>query len=331
MPLDTGGLSNLHFRVGGESSPLTPESFAPTVHSGHDIGSALRLVREFRGLSLADLAQETRIRHAYLSAIEEMRLEKLPSRPFTIGYIRAYATALGLDGEAAVERFKIETPAPETGLRAPVGVGQHGDPRLTMVAVGAALIIGAIVLWNIAQRAISDDAPPPPSAPASAVNQPTGAAAGPVTLGAPLPAPVESTTPTPYETPGLAAATAAGGSADAAKEAAKLAALTAESAPAEPPPSLPATFVAKGTVYGSATDASNVILQARKGGTLIARGADGSVYFARQLSEGESFRAPALKGLVLDVSDPAAFQVFVDGQTRGLMPAAQTPLSKLQS
>jgi len=326
MPLDTGGLSNLHFRVGGESGPLTPESFAPTIQSGPDIGSALRLAREFRGLSLADLAETTRIRSAYLSAIEEMRLEKLPSRPFTIGYIRAYATALGLDGEAAVARFKIETPPPETDLRAPVGVGHDGDPRLTMIAVAAALIIGAIVLWNIAQRAISDDAPPPPNAPASAVNQPLVAKGGPVTLGAPLPAPVESTTPAPYETPGLAAATAAGGSADAAKFAAQ----SPDAAPAVPATPLPATFVAQGPVYGATTDASNVILQARKGGTLVVRGVDGSVYFARQLSAGESYRAPALKGLVLDVSDPAAFQVFVDGQTRGLMPAPQTPVSKFQ-
>lgn len=327
MPLDTGGLTHLDFRVDGESPLSLAETYAPTLQSGADIGSALKAVREHRGLSLSELAEATRIRDAYLAAIEDMRLEKLPSRPFTIGYIRAYAKALGLDGEAAVERFRAETPAPEDGLREPVGVSEGGDPRLAAFAVGAALIIGAIVLWNIAQRAITDAAPPPSSAPGTAL--PVVTASGPVALGAPLPAPVESTTPTPYETPGLAAAAAADGSADAALAAAKLAKAEAAARPAEPQAPLAPTFTPQGQVYGVAAEESVVTLQALKSAALIVRGVDGSVYFARQLSPGEAYRAPALKGLVADVSDPTAFQVFIGGQTRGLLPAAQTALGKL--
>ncbi|HMP62440.1 MAG TPA: helix-turn-helix domain-containing protein, partial [Phenylobacterium sp.] len=69
----------------------------PTLESGPNIGAALKAAREFRGLSLQDVADSTCIRRAYLAAIEEMRLDDLPSRPFTVGYIRAYAKALGLD------------------------------------------------------------------------------------------------------------------------------------------------------------------------------------------------------------------------------------------
>lgn len=327
MPLDTGGLTQFDFRVDGESLSSLPDTYAPTLQSGPDIGSALKAVREFRGLSLSELADTTRVRAAYLAAIEEMRLEKLPSRPFTIGYIRAYAKALGLDGEAAVDRFRAETPPPEAGLREPVGVDRGRDPRLAAIAVGAALIIGAIVLWNIAQRAINEEAPPPSSAPETAA--PLVTASGPVALGAPLPAPVESTTPTPYETPGLAAAAAAGGSADAALAAAKLAAADKSALPVEPKTPLPTTFTPQGQVYGVPAQESVVTLQALKSASVIVRGADGSVYFARQLAAGEAYRAPALAGLVADVSDPAAIQVFVGGQTRGLLPAAQTSLSKL--
>lgn len=325
MPLDTGGLTEVHFRADGESLSALPESYAPTVHAGPNIGAALKAVREFRCLSLADLAESTRIRAAYLTAIEEMQLEKLPSRPFTIGYIRAYAKALHLDGEAAVQRFRAETPEPEAGLREPVGVSHDGDPRLMAIAVAAALIIGAIVLWNIAQRAITAEEPPAPAAPESAA--PVITASGPMTLGAPLPAPVESTTPAPYETPGLAAAAAAGGSVDAARAAAALAGNEDTAAPAAP---LPQTFTPQGPVYGAAPAESVVTLQALKPAALIVRGADGSVYFARQLAAGEAYRAPVLPGLVADVSDPAAFHVFIGGQTRGLLPAAQTTLGKLQ-
>lgn len=324
MPLDTGGLTEFQLRAGGDALPGLAESFAPTVQSGPDIGSALKAAREFRGLSLVDLAESTRIRRAYLEAIEEMQLEKLPSRPFTIGYIRAYAIALNLNGEAAVERFRAETPAPDAGLREPVGVSRDGDPRLMAIAVAAALIIGAIVLWNIAQRAITAEAPPPPAAPESAA--PARTNGGPLALGAPLPAPVESTTPTPYETPGLAAASAAGGS--VADDAGPATMAQAE-APAAPATSLSPTFTPKGEVFGAAAADSVVTLQALKAASLIVRGADGSVYFARQLAAGEAYRAPVLPGLVADVSDPAAFQVFLRGQTQGHLPAAQTALGKI--
>ena len=64
------------------------------------LGEALRGRREAQGLDLEDLSPRHPGPAAYLAAIEAMRLDELPSRPFTIGYIRAYAEALGLDAEA---------------------------------------------------------------------------------------------------------------------------------------------------------------------------------------------------------------------------------------
>ena len=140
------------------SSPPPPEvrSDAPeeapgelNVQSGADIGQALREIRESRGLSLEAVADTTRVRRAYLADIEALRLEKLPSRPFTIGYIRAYAEALGLDGEAAVERFKAEEPDLDEPLRAPVGVIETGDPRLVAIVAAIVVMLAAIVLWQL--------------------------------------------------------------------------------------------------------------------------------------------------------------------------------------
>ena len=159
MAFDSGRITNSHIRSDEPVDPGPVESLMPTLDSGSNIGSALKAVRETRGLSLESVAEITRIRRAYLAAIEEMRLEQLPSRPFTIGYVRAYANALGLDGEAAVERFKLDEPTPDTALREPVGVGREKDPRLTLILVVGTLMIGAIVLWNVAQRAMSDEAP----------------------------------------------------------------------------------------------------------------------------------------------------------------------------
>jgi len=301
-----------------------------TLTSGPNIGAALKAVRESRGLSLEALADITRIRRAYLAAIEEMRLEQLPSRPFTIGYVRAYANALGLDGEAAVDRFKLDEPTPDTALREPVGVSNEKDPRLTLVLVVGTLMIGAIVLWNVAQRAMTDQTQPAHTAPQSAaLSQTPATPAGAVSLGAPLPAPVESTTPTPYETPGLADATAAGGSSDAVEAAKQAAKLNPDAQAPQPVETLAPAFVPNGVVYGAEPGLSVVTLQARRSASLIVRGGDGAVYFARQLSAGEAYRAPALKGLTVEVSDPTAVQVFVGGQSKGLLPATTASLEKL--
>jgi cytoskeleton protein RodZ len=137
---------------------------------------------------------------------------------------------------------------------------------------------------------------------------------------------VESTTPPPYETPGLEAATAANGSVDGARAAAKLAG-PALADPRIAPPA--AVFTPKGKIYGASAEASQVVFQARKSTSLIARGADGQPYFARLLAAGEAYRAPMLKGLTVEVIEPDAVQAFVAGQNKGLLPMGQTSVAKL--
>lgn len=325
MPLDTGGASELNLANDGAGAASAEP---PTLQSGVDIGQALRAVREHQGRSLEDLAETTRVRASYLAAIEELRLELLPSRPFTIGYIRAYAAALGLDPEAAVERFRADEPVLDEPLRAPLGVEEEHDPRVNSLIAGGCVIIAAIFLWNIARRAMTEDSPPPPAASEVITAKALAAAKpGPIVLGPPLPAPVESTTPPPYETPGLdrAAPTEDGR-------------LTLQGPPrpldqmTDPPPlaQLPQRFAPKGAIYGAKpSEPSSVTVQALKSSQLIVRGADGSLYFARQLAAGEAFRAPQVSGLTFNVTDPNAFQVFVGGQSHGVLPAAQASVSGL--
>ena len=327
MPLDTGGVADLRWDAESSRALDGAETYAPTLQSAADIGQALKAVREHRSLSLEQVAEITRIRRAYLADIEAMRLEKLPSRPFTIGYIRAYAQALGLDGDAAVERFKAEEPMLDEPLRGPLGVDQGSDPRVVAIVAGVVVIVAAIIIWNVAQRAMSANAPPSPTAPASAAARALeDQRSGPLALGAPLPAPVESTTPAPYETPGLAAAGADGVNHSAP---ARLG-VRADGQAAVDPATLPPMFIAKGVLFGApAGQPSSVTLQALKSASLIVCGADGSIYFARQFAAGEAYRAPQLAGLTADVSEPDSFQVFVAGRSRGVLPAAQASLNKL--
>src|SRR4051794_39983789 len=106
MPLDTGAVTqNMLMSAGVDMSDVVENPNA-LMQSAASVGAALRATRQRLGRSLQDVSDATRIKRSYLEALEEMRLEDLPSRPFTIGYVRAYARSLGLDPEIAVERFK---------------------------------------------------------------------------------------------------------------------------------------------------------------------------------------------------------------------------------
>jgi cytoskeletal protein RodZ len=326
MPLDlVEGVTRLHASREERDSGTEPAS-APSLASGSDIGAALRAVREFRGLSLEEVSDITRVRPSYLTAMEELRLADLPSRPFVIGYLRAYAQALDVDPDAAVARFRAELGEGVAKLNDPVGVIRQGDPRVAAVAVAGVVIIAAVVIWNVARRAMQEDEPRPQVA-AEAPAAP--AVAAPVSLGEPLPAPAESTRPDLYVTPGLADATAAGGAADAVAAARKARAAAGEVV-AETGPAASATFVPGGAIYGTpAVGGPAVILQARRPAALVVQSGAGSVHFARQMAAGEAYRVPTLAGLTTDVSDPSAFAVYVDGVLTGPLPAAKTPLARL--
>lgn len=90
------------------------------------IGSYLRREREKRGLSLAEISRATKIKEANLAALEESRFDALPARVFVVGFVGAYARAVGADAEQAVSRLAAERP--------PSGVHQIGDCLPKVVA-----------------------------------------------------------------------------------------------------------------------------------------------------------------------------------------------------
>jgi cytoskeletal protein RodZ len=311
MPLDTGAFAD-GLRAGGPEPQA--RRLRVSLDPGLEIGAALRIARESLGLTLEEISDETRVRARHLGAIEAARLDLLPSRPFTVGYVRAYAKALGLDADATAARYRAEYPSPDDELRTPVGVRHDrrgGRGGLLMALAGAAVL--AVVGWNVALHAMSI-APhkgPATAAPhAVAVAHTNAVASGPFGVGAPLPAPPEATAPAPYITPVVGP--------DGTATNAVVAKPVAD-APATP-------FVAQGTIYGPAAGASNLVIQARKSISLEVRGAGGTVYFARQLAAGEAYRVPALPDLTAEVSNPASAELFEGGVSKGVFTEAQTPL-----
>jgi hypothetical protein len=60
-------------------------------------GQTMRRLREFRGLSLDELAEATKIRRPYLAAIEAQDFENLPSRVYLRGFLTQIARVLRVD------------------------------------------------------------------------------------------------------------------------------------------------------------------------------------------------------------------------------------------
>jgi cytoskeletal protein RodZ len=70
-----------------------------------EIGATLREARERRQLTYEQVEAEIKIRAKYLRALEEEEFDSLPSGTYVRGFLRAYASYLGLDGRLFVDEY----------------------------------------------------------------------------------------------------------------------------------------------------------------------------------------------------------------------------------
>ena len=68
-------------------------------------GRYLQSIRVEKGISLKAVSQETRIRLETLHFIEEEDHQHLPDEVYVKGFLRAYAKAIGANGDEAVQRY----------------------------------------------------------------------------------------------------------------------------------------------------------------------------------------------------------------------------------
>ncbi|BDG59445.1 helix-turn-helix domain-containing protein [Caldinitratiruptor microaerophilus] len=106
-----------------------------------EIGRRLREARQARGISLAEVEEQTKIRKRYLEAIEAGADTILPGEVYIKGFIRTYGNFLGLDGAALVEEYKrlvaAERQSQKTGEGRPREDAEETGTSLTPWAAGA--------------------------------------------------------------------------------------------------------------------------------------------------------------------------------------------------
>jgi cytoskeletal protein RodZ len=72
------------------------------------VGEELKAARARMGMSLADLAAETRVPMRHLESIERSEFSALPGHTYTVGFVRSYARAVALDDIAIVNALRSE-------------------------------------------------------------------------------------------------------------------------------------------------------------------------------------------------------------------------------
>ncbi len=98
--------------------------------NGEDVGTYLRRQREARGMTRAELSRAIKIKETSLAALEEARFDSLPARVFVVGWVGAYARAVGADPAEAVALLTEQRPAS--------GLHQIGDCMPKVVARASA-------------------------------------------------------------------------------------------------------------------------------------------------------------------------------------------------
>ena len=150
-------------------------------------GTMLAAARVAAGIDLADLARDTRIPLRHLRAIEADSHASLPALPYTIGFVKSFAKAVGLDPEAVAMQFRSETSkmahVPSVPSLEPLDERRLPSRGLVGASIAVVvLIIAGLSAWG---AGLFDPASPPP-----AVVSASPAALPP----SPVPAPVSVTT-----------------------------------------------------------------------------------------------------------------------------------------
>lgn len=163
-------------------------------------GTLLRRAREAKGMSVADVAEVTRIAQRQLDAIERSDFSSLPGTPYAVGFARAYARAVGVDEVEIARGVREELGAQEMGERyeafEPIDPARIPPRSLAWIAAAVALVLAVgYGVWRTqffsasTQQEISDltnrsESQANASAAARSAAAPAPVTAGPVVLTA---------------------------------------------------------------------------------------------------------------------------------------------------
>lgn len=114
------------------------------------IGAYLRELREHYRLSAQDVAARLHIRPRYIEALEEGRIDELPGKVYTLGYVQTYAEFLGADAQKIIAEYQeIQQLDTRESFKIIEPHQPQGAPALRLLAGCAILLLLAFIIWQV--------------------------------------------------------------------------------------------------------------------------------------------------------------------------------------
>ena len=111
------------------------------------VGARLQAARTAAGLSLDEVAAQTRVPRRHLNAIENGEFGAIPAAPYAVGFVKSYARLVGLDPQEIGAAFRREMADAHDG-RPRAAAFEPADPARIppMWLVVSALVIAILVV-----------------------------------------------------------------------------------------------------------------------------------------------------------------------------------------
>ena len=131
------------------------------------LGELLREARVEKNISLTDVEKATKIRAAYIEAIEQENFQQLPGRIYVIGFIKSYAKFLSLNDSEIVELYKSQYPEKTEAANKENNnveeISIPNEPSKTLYYIIAAAALAILVFLGVFyQRESNPPVQPPP-------------------------------------------------------------------------------------------------------------------------------------------------------------------------
>lgn len=131
--------------------------------AANTVGQRLRAAREARGQTLDEVAAVTRIPIRHLRAIEDSRFEELPAPTYSVGFGRAYATAVGLDAAEIGRDLRVQLGGAPRPTQISPEYYEPTDPSRTpsspLVWIAAGIAVVLVVGYLLWRSQLSDEEP----------------------------------------------------------------------------------------------------------------------------------------------------------------------------
>jgi cytoskeleton protein RodZ len=258
---------------------FTAAETAPPAEGADSVGSTLRKAREKRGVSLPQVSRDLCLKEDVLRALESRQYSALPKVPYCFGFVRTYARHLGLEPEEMVRRFKgeIGDAPPPAKLKPPQPIRSSRFPGRAALTFSVLIAAAVYAGWYFYTARPAEFTVPATTADADHPMAPV---------------------------PLLANDAKKRGESDTAQK-------TPEAEAAEPGKSGATTSAAtpvpgKGKVVIRATGTCWVYIHDQKG----------KVVFHKTMHRGDEYTLPEQRaGLIMELGNPVALQIVVEGRT----------------